>query len=93
MQSIIYYIFQITKLLIKFFHSFSSNNEDKKKVQLSYNLVDKKSFYEISKEFLDINAAIEALEKAIEEKWPCSREEEVSLVFYLNSRFLEIIYN
>lgn len=70
--------FRFFRTLISFnFFSFVANKEDKRNIKLSYNFVDKLSFFKIPKDHQDINKAIEALEKQYEDKWPCSREEEV----------------
>ncbi|KAL7023795.1 hypothetical protein ACKWTF_012787 [Chironomus riparius] len=45
-------------------------------VTLSYNLVNKNTFFKIPDEYSDIPKAIEKLEENKEFQWPCSRDEE-----------------
>lgn len=50
-------------------------------VTLSYNLVNKSTFFKIPDEYSDIQKAIEKLEESKEFQWPCSKDEEVSNIF------------
>lgn len=68
-------------ILFIVFSSFSSNSktEDKRKITMSYNFIDKGSFFKIPDEYSNISHAIDTLQKPVLVNWPCSREEEVCL--------------
>lgn len=52
---------------------------DKWKTVLSYKAIDRKSFFSIPERFRTIHEIIKELEKTEELKWPCAKEEELSL--------------
>lgn len=55
----------------------SKHEEDKRNALLSYNLIDKKQFFQVPPNLTYIEAAVNALQTTNESKWPCSREEEL----------------
>lgn len=70
--------FSITPLyLIQISFSSPHEDEDKRKALLSYNFVDKNTFYTIPEKYSTIENAIAMLGKPIATEWPCSREEEI----------------
>lgn len=46
---------------------------------MSYNFIDKNSFFKIPDEYSNISKTLDALQQPNLVNWPCSREEEVSL--------------
>ena len=65
------------ELLLK--GNYAMLDDEEAKVKLSYKLINRNSFFKIPDAFGDINRAIEKLETQVDEKWPCARDEEVSL--------------
>lgn len=57
-------------------------------VTLSYKLINKNSFFKIPDEYSDITKAVEILEEKRNSVWPYSRDEEVSLIFFLQFSFI-----
>lgn len=66
------------ELLLK--GNYAMLDDDQAKVTLSYKLINRNSFFKIPDELSDINKAIEMLEVKSDEKWPCAKDDEVSLI-------------
>lgn len=71
---------KLKRLLMFIFLSNSFNSlhgEDKRTALLSYKIIDKNNFFNIPKEYTDIDKINEELDNTNEINWPCSRDEEV----------------